>query len=306
MGKASLSETQALAELAQLLYSFLPGSGAIYTWREAAQAHGVEQFWVGGSKLPAITQLLEATFESRQNAFCGLILTSLREGMKYRIKKQSPVTREELEQLNVLMLRLHFKIPELHDSSFLKSLPATKLAEKASSVSPTTDAVVPREVIDRLNTLFLTLSVENDPKVRGFGFERFLNELFTVHKLTPRASFRIEGEQIDGSFEWNGSVFLVEARWRAAPANSADLLVLRGKAEKSDWTRGLFISMNGFSEKVSETMRIGRKANLIAMSGQDLMLVLEKRWTLFEALRVKMRHTGETGDVYFPLAEAKK
>ena len=52
--------------MADLLYSFLPRSGAKYTWREAAAEHGLEEFWGGGSKLPAITQLLEATFERRR------------------------------------------------------------------------------------------------------------------------------------------------------------------------------------------------------------------------------------------------
>jgi hypothetical protein len=94
MQTATLAETQAIAEMADLLYPFLPGSGAKYTWREAAGEHGLEQFWGGGSKLPAITQLLEATFERRRDRFCGLVLTSVRQGMKYRIKKGDPVTRE--------------------------------------------------------------------------------------------------------------------------------------------------------------------------------------------------------------------
>ena len=110
-------------------------------------------------------------------------------------------------------------------------------------------------------------------------------------------------EQIDGSFEWQGSTFLVEARWRSEPANTADLLVLRGKAEKSDWTRGLFISINGFSDLATPTLQIGRKANLIAMSGHDLILILERHWTLPDALKAKLRHTGETAEAYKPLVE---
>ena len=56
----------------------------------------------------------------------------------------------------------------------------------------------------------------------------------------------------------------------------------------------------------SETMRIGRKQNLIAMSGQDIVLILERHWTFADALRVKLRHTGETGDVYLPLDKATR
>ena len=54
-------------------------------------------------------------------------------------------------------------------------------------------------------------------------------------------------------------------------ANGSDLLVLRGKAEKSEWTRGLFISINGFSDLAADSFRIGRKANLIGMSARTLV-----------------------------------
>ena len=53
-------------------------------------------------------------------------------------------------------------------------------------------------------------------------------------------------------------------------------------------------------------MRIGRKQNLIAMSGHNLILILERHWTFTDALRVKLRHTGETGEVYSPLDKANR
>ena len=128
MTTLSLTETQALAELADVFYSFLPGSGAVITWGTVAARHGLERFWIGGSKLPAITQLLEAVFEHERGSFCDLLLTSVKEGMKYRIKKGSPVTREEIGTITLLLKRLQFKIPELHDQSFLNSLPAKEPA----------------------------------------------------------------------------------------------------------------------------------------------------------------------------------
>ena len=63
--------------------------------------------------------------------------------------------------------------------------------------------------------------------------------------------------------------------------------------------------LNGFSDLAIPTLQIGRKANLIAMSGQDLILILERHWTLHDALRAKLRHTGETAEAYKPLTELK-
>jgi hypothetical protein len=301
----SLADTQAIAELADALYSFLPGSGAVYTWREASQQSGVGEYWVGGSKLPAITDLLEAAYTVRRERFCDLILTAVRQGMKYRIKKQEPVHRAEIDRINSLLLKLRFKIPELHDPGFLNGLPGsiTDFAAPKSGACDGVGVMPPPQVIRRLHQSFSALFAETDAVRRGYKFEQFLNEFFDTHDLAPRGSFKLMGEQIDGSFEMQGSVFLVEARWRQTMTTAADLFVLRGKAEKSEWTRGLFISVNGFSDLASETLRMNRKANLVCMCGQDLVLILEGRWVLQDALRAKLRHTGETGDAYIPLGK---
>jgi hypothetical protein len=313
MQTATLAETQALAEMADLLYSFLPGSGAKYTWREAAAEHGLEPFWAGGSKLPAITQLLEATFEWRRARFCDLLLTAVKQGMKYRIKKGEPVTREEIQRLNALVRQAGFGIPELLDQKFLDGLP-TKSHSPAASVAAVRPQPDPQaearnklaDEMERLRQRFLVLFSEKNTQARGYAFEGFLNDLFRVNGLAPREPFRVVGEQIDGSFEWQSHVFLLEARWRQDVADAPDLYVLRGKVEgKSDWTRGLFVSINGFSSLAADTFSKGRRTNLITIDGQDLMLILEQRWSLQDGIRMKLRHAGETGEVYLPLAKAK-
>lgn len=304
MAKLSMVEAQAVAELAKLLYDFLPGTYSSITWPDVAARFCLEEYWPGGSKLPAITQLLRHTLQLHRDRFCDLIVEVVQEGITYRIKKGNPVKREEIDDINRVLLKVAFKIPELHGHDFLNGLASdghqdSRAAGKQARVASSAD-------VDALHQQFLKLFNESDAQKRGYAFESFLNELFAAHDLAPRGSFRIVGEQIDGSFEWAGSTYLVEARWRAKQADASDLLVLRGKAEKSDWTRGLFISVNGFSNLTSETMRIGRKQNLIAMSGQDLILILERHWTLVDALRAKLRHTGETGEVYVPLDRAKR
>jgi|SRR5579884_1199836 len=313
MPTATLAETQALAEMADLLYPFLPGSGAKYTWSEAAAEHGLEAFWGGGSKLPAITQLLEATFERRRDRFCGLLLTAVRQGMKYRIKKGEPATREEIQRLNLLIRKVGFGIPELLDRAFLDGLPSKPppAGDGVPPVRPQPDpeAEARKKLADeteRLRQRFLVLLTEPNAQARGYAFEDFLNDLFRVNGLAPREPFRVLGEQIDGSFEWQSHVFLLEARWRQDVADAPDLYVLRAKVEgKSDWTRGLFISVNGFSSLAADTFSKGRRANLVTMDGQDLMLILEQRWSLQDAIRVKLRHAGETGEVHLPLAKAR-
>lgn len=55
-----------------------------------------------------------------------------------------------------------------------------------------------------LLTAFTALLVAPDAQRRGYELERLLNNLFTLAKLDPKASFRLAGEQIDGAFTLDG------------------------------------------------------------------------------------------------------
>ena len=61
-----------------------------------------------------------------------------------------------------------------------------------------------RNVLLRINSL--------EAHIRGFEFERFLGTLFEAHGLAPRSSFRLVGEQIDGSFDFGGDIYLEPIR----------------------------------------------------------------------------------------------
>jgi len=156
-------------------------------------------------------------------------------------------------------------------------------------------AELKNQLID-LNTL--------PPQPRGFAFETFLRDLFEAYDLAPRASFRLVGEQIDGSFQLHADIYLLEAKWQSHPTAQDDLLIFRGKVEgKSTWTRGLFISVNGFSEDGLTAFSRGRATNIIGMSGQDLYFVLSGEISLVEAIEKKIRRAGETGAFFVPVFE---
>src|SRR5688572_4763962 len=128
---SSLKETQALSEMAEVLYRFLPGkphpyAAADMSFPGVANKLGLSNFWIGGSKKPAIIQLLQATLDYRRDQFCNLIVEIIRMGIAYLSNKGEPVTREEIVNLNQLIKQVNFKIPELWEPSFLDSLPSSK------------------------------------------------------------------------------------------------------------------------------------------------------------------------------------
>jgi hypothetical protein len=134
---------------------------------------------------------------------------------------------------------------------------------------------------------------------RGFAFEKFLTEIFNAYSLAPRGSFRLVGEQIDGSFEINSDTYLLEAKWHMEQTSQNDLLVFREKVEnKSTWSRGLFVSYSGFTEDGIKAFARGRATNIIGMTGQDLFFILDEKMSLVEAILRKARRAAETGEFF--------
>jgi hypothetical protein len=140
--------------------------------------------------------------------------------------------------------------------------------------------------------------------MRGFAFERFLNDLFDVFGLAPRGSFRLVGEQIDGSFQLGHDVYLVEAKWENHKTGQSDLLSFSGKVEgKAQWSRGILISYAGFTEDGLEAFGRGKSTRIICMDGLDLHSVLNQGLTLSEVVNRKMRRAGETNQAFVSVRE---
>jgi hypothetical protein len=298
----NLKEGQAVAELAECLYPFLPGKAHPYadqslSFPGIAARLGLEKYWPGGSKQPAITQLLRGTLEYDRARFCPLIVNIVQYGLAYR-KNKEPVTRPEVEKLNAIIAQIGFKIPELYDPEFLGRLPG------AAGKTPTRDdkAIDAARLSPLLERIMELQSMESVK--RGFAFEKFLEELFDVYGLAPRGAFRLTGEQIDGSLVLDGDTYLLEARWRNDQAALADLLTFSGKVSgKAQWSRGVIVSYAGFTEDGLSAFRQGRPANIVGVDGLDLYHILSGKLDLREVLRRKVRRAAETNRIFVPARE---
>ena len=136
----------------------------------------------------------------------------------------------------------------------------------------------------------------DSPQERGYAFERFLNALFELWDLNPRAAYSIEHEQIDGAFTFRTDDYLLEARWWAESLQPKDLNNFRMKVDgKARNTLGLFVSISGFTDGAIAKHSHGQTP-LILMDGTDLVPILEGRIALVEVLERKRRHAAETGN----------
>ena len=155
------------------------------------------------------------------------------------------------------------------------------------------------EKLLELKNLFLTIAIEGNLQQRGFKFEKLLKELFHLFDLEAKGSFKITGEQIDGSFTFDSQDYLLEAKWQKTPINAADLYAFGGKIDgKFKSTVGLFISLDGFSKECTKTGSSVVKS-MILMDGADLMLVLDGRIRLNDMILIKRRHASDTGEIYY-------
>jgi hypothetical protein len=156
----------------------------------------------------------------------------------------------------------------------------------------------------KLKEEFLLLAGENDRAKAGLALEQLLNRLFEIFQLRPRQPFRVVGEQIDGSFELDSQIYLLESKWEKHALPEEDLLVFRGKIEgKSTFTRGVFIALNDISSPARDSITRGKSPSFFVMNGHDLMMVLSEAISLTDFLRKRVRLLAEEGRVCVPFSE---
>ncbi|BCB84444.1 restriction endonuclease [Phytohabitans suffuscus] len=150
-----------------------------------------------------------------------------------------------------------------------------------------------------LKSLFFAMHTRTDAQARGKEFEGFINRLFGLYDLDPRAAYSLEREQIDGAFSFETDDYILEARWWKVPVGREHLDVFKTKiARKGKNALGLFISVNGFTKDALD--EYSAATPFITMDGMDFTAVLEERVRLDDLLRRKKRHANETGNCFFP------
>lgn len=223
------------------------------------------------------------------------MLEIVRCGIRYRGSKNDPVTVEDVQQLNHLLAEIGFKIPELHDPKFLNGLPTREHNQGVRKVSP--------EILAKLKSELIGLQ-KHPAQKRGYEFQKLLGQVFEVFGLAPRNAFRIVGEEIDGSFNFQGETYLVEAKWHGERLDEQVLLAFSGKvAGKAEWSRGLMISYGGFSEQGLEAFARGKRTNIICMDALDLYYILSGCLDLRTVLERKVRRAAETNEAFVSVRE---
>lgn len=151
-----------------------------------------------------------------------------------------------------------------------------------------------KDELNKLKDRFNILATTRDLQKRGFELEKFLYDLFLLYELEPKGSFKNYGEQIDGAFTFQGTDYLLEAKWKKQ-VDRGELASFCYKVETKFKTAvGLLVTIDGVtSEAISPDFK-----SIIIMDGFDIVTILEGRVSLTDLLFKKRRKAIETGKIY--------
>jgi hypothetical protein len=155
-----------------------------------------------------------------------------------------------------------------------------------------------KDYLSDLRQQFDKLKALTDRQAAGREFEKLLDRLFTLAGLAPRGSFRVVGEQIDGSFLLDHETYLVEAKWEKDALDNKELYAFKVKIEgKSPYTRGTFIAVNGITKDAEAALLKGKEQLFFVVVGVEIQRVLDGEANLVELLRRRRELLAEEGAV---------
>ena len=166
----------------------------------------------------------------------------------------------------------------------------------------------PQISISGLRDEFLDLHAgKTTPSKRGYALESILGGLSKLAGLEMTEPFKVNGEQIDGAVKYDGEHYLIEAKWQDKAASNEPVYQFVGKVEGKMYGRGLFVSINGFSDHVVTSVVAGKAIKTIFVDGEDLVLVLEGHLSFTQMLDRKVKAAQTKGLIYVhPISGSSK
>lgn len=153
--------------------------------------------------------------------------------------------------------------------------------------------------LEEMRQDFYGISMESvTPQKRGYAFEQFLGKMARYFGLKVTDAFRVTGTQIDGTVKYEGENYTVEAKWHDRQLSDEPLMAFCHKQEINMHGRGLFISINGFTEGALRMLARASIKNTVLMDGEDIALILTEMITLPEALDKKI-HAAQTRGCFY-------
>jgi hypothetical protein len=133
---------------------------------------------------------------------------------------------------------------------------------------------------------------------RGYAFEKIFTQLMRISGISVHEPFRIVGEQIDGAIQYKNHYYLLELKWTKEKAAHKEISSLYMKVEGKLEARGIFISMNGYSSEILESLPKGKKLTTLLFDGTHFANVIFGLYTFQQLLEHSITEASLKGQIY--------
>lgn len=158
--------------------------------------------------------------------------------------------------------------------------------------------------IDTIKKNFYSMVQNNNltPQQKGFEFEEIFYQIAVLEGITHRKPYRVNEtmEQIDGTLKIENNNYLVELKFTKNEVNFSTIASFAGKlSTKGCYPRGIFVSMEGFSDGSILNSSFSAYKNIILLDSVDFMNILEGVIKLEELLIKKIEILQTKGYFYY-------
>lgn len=136
------------------------------------------------------------------------------------------------------------------------------------------------------------------PQKKGYELEKIFPQLMRISEIPVEDSFKIRGEQIDGAIKFDGNYYLVELKWKTNPSAHQEVSSLYVKVEGKMGARGLFISMNGYSKEIVDSLPKGKEIKVLFLDGMHIANVIFGNYTFQELLEHAISQASLKSNIY--------
>lgn len=160
--------------------------------------------------------------------------------------------------------------------------------------------------LEEMRQDFQAISMDSKtPQKRGYLFEKFLAKMARFFDLKVSESFKLKSTQIDGTIKYDGENYSIEAKWHDRQLSNEPLMAFCHKQESNMHGRGIFISINGFTEGTLSILERSSIKNTVLMDGEDITLILTEMISFPETLDKKIHAAQTRGSFYINAVTGK-
>jgi hypothetical protein len=222
--------------------------------------------WTENTKLESVSQIIDR-MAKRQDLYQTDLLKLIQETGNFNDFSHLKMWDDAETKIK----RAKTAVEKLRNGTkgYFDTIEELKKVEQARSINQAKikESITYQQRLDDLKSKFFEIAINENHQNRGHQFEKFLNDLFIFFDLDPKSSFKITGEQIDGSFTFDNTDYLLEAKWQKKQIDAQELYGFGGKIQgKLKNTLGLYVSLEGYSLESTKTENPSVKA-IILMDG---------------------------------------